>query len=116
MCSEACSQTRCAEFGTEEVGAGEEGLALFVEPGYEDLVPERIEVGAALVEDFGEVGVQVAGVEGVAGGRVGFLGVEGGEEAVEVLHVGDVAAEADDGGGGEGAETLDVGEAGEGSV
>lgn len=84
------------------------------------MVPQRVEVGAALVEDFGEVGVHVLRGEAVTRARVGFFDGEGLKEAVEVLHVGDVAAEADDGGGGagggEGAEALDVCEAREGAV
>lgn len=81
------------------------------------MVPERVELGAAVVEELGEVSVEVGGVEaGLVGGLVGLGEGEVDEMAVEVLHVGDVAAEADDGGVGEGAETLDVGEAGERAV
>lgn len=81
------------------------------------MVPEGIELGAAVVEELREISVEVSSVEARLVGRLVGLGEgELGEVAVEVLHVGDVAAEAEDGGVGEGAETLDVGEAGEGAV
>lgn len=112
----AGGQGRGGEGGAEEVDAGEEGSVVVIEAGDEDGVPERVDVGAALVHDLGEVGVEVVGVEGVAGGGVGFGDGEGGEGAVEVLHVGDVAADAKDGAVVEGEEAFDVGEAGEGAV
>ena len=104
------------ESSAEQVDGAEKGRAGGVEAGDQDGVPERIDVGAALVHYFGKVGVQVARVEHVAGRAVVFVNVEGVEHAVYVLHVGDVAADAEDGGGVENAEALDVGEAGEGAV
>lgn len=62
------------------------------------MVPEGVELGAAAVEELGEVSVEVGGVEArLVGGLVGLGEGELGEVAVEVLHVGDVAAEAEDG-------------------
>ena len=115
--AEAGGQARGAVRRAEEVSGGQEGLALVVEPGDQELVPEGIELGAAAVEELGEVAVEVGGGEaGLVGGRVGLGESEVGEVAVQVLHVGDVAAEAHNRVVLEGAETLDVGETSEGSV
>lgn len=40
----------------------------------EDIVPQGVEVGAALVQDLGEVGVDVGGVEGGLGGALVIFG------------------------------------------
>ena len=94
-----------------------EGRRFVVQTRDEQLVPERVELAAAAVEELGEVAVEVGGGEaGLVGRGVGLVEGEVGEVAVEVLHVRDVAAEADDGLVLEGAEALDVGEAGEGAV
>lgn len=45
-----------------------------------------VELCAALVEDFGEVLVEVLGIQRVAGRRVIFFDVNGGEHAVDTLH------------------------------
>jgi hypothetical protein len=89
---------------------------LIIQPRHQHVIPQRIEVGATLVEDLGEVGVQVLGVEMVARAGVVFAHGERLEEPVEILHVGDVAAEADDAAVAEGADAFDGGEAGEGPV
>lgn len=115
--AEARRQRGAREGGAQQVGGGEEGLLVVIEPGDQQRVPERVELGAAVVHELGQVLVQVAGVERVA--RVRLVGLVDGElrqVAVEVLHVRDVAAEADDRGAGELAQALDVGEAGEGTV
>ena len=120
MSTEPRRQTRRRERRPQQIRGRKEGGVGAVETGDEEVVPQGVEVGAALVEDFGKVGVHVFGGEAVARRGVGFFDREGLEEAVEVLHVGDVAAEADYGGwgagGGEGAEALDVCEAREGAV
>lgn len=113
----ARGQAGTGEGGAEQVRGGEEGLALLVEAGDQQVVPERVKLGAAVVEQLGQVLVQVAGVERMRGVRMVVL-VNGElcEVAVEVLHVRHVAAEADDGRVGKGAQALDVVEAGERSV
>lgn len=102
---------------TEQVGGGEERLALVVETGDEQVVPERVELGAASIEELGEVAVQIRGGKaGLVGEGVGLVEREVCQVPIDVLHIGDIAAEADDGGTSEGGEALDVGEAGEGAV
>lgn len=113
----AGGQAGTREGGAEQVGGGQEGLALLVEAGDQQVVPEGVELGAAVVQQLGQVLVQVPGVQGMRGVRVVVL-VDGElcEVAVEVLHVRHVAAEADDRRRGKGAQALDVVEAGERSV
>lgn len=84
---------RCAE----EISRSEEGGAFVIEACYKEVVPQRVELGTAAVEQLREVAVEVGGVQtcGV-GGVVGLSEGEVGKVTVEVLHVGDVAAEADD--------------------
>lgn len=116
--AEARGQRRGGEGCSKQVGGGEKRLVVLVKPGDEEVVPEGIHLCAAVVEQLGEVLVQVASVEGVLVGlaRVGLVDGELRQMPVEVLHVGDVAAKANDGGVGKGADALDVGEAGEGAV
>ena len=64
--AEARRQRGAREGGAEQVGGGEEGLLVVVEAGDQQRVPERVELGAAVVHELGEVLVQVAGVKGVA--------------------------------------------------
>lgn len=90
---------------------------MFVEAGDEDVVPQWVKVGAALVKDLREVGVKVLCVEGMRrGGTIVFLDVELVENAVDVLHVGDVAAEAHHSSFIKGSEALDISEAGERAI
>lgn len=80
------------------------------------MIPQRVEVRAALVHDFGEVGMEILGVERGFVGRVVLADVEGVEKAVQVLHVRDIASEAYDDLVVELAETLYVPEASERAV
>ena len=117
MRTEPGGHVRRAKGRPLKIGGAQERLSGLVKARNKEVVPERVEVGAPLVEHLGQVGVQVLCVEAVlAIGGVVFADVERREHAVDVLHVGDVAAETDDGGVGEGAETFYVGEAGQGAV
>lgn len=124
-------QARAAKRRAQQIHTRQERLLVVAEAGNEDVVPQRVEVGAPLVHHLAHVRVQVLPVQrlgvrrsGVVRGIVGRGAVggvvladgEGEQQPVEVLHVRDVAAEAEDGGFVEGAEALDVGEAGEGAV
>ena len=96
MCPEPRRQRWRAVGRAEKIREAQKRRTFVVEPGHEDHVPQRVEIGAALVEDFGEVGVEVLGVERVARRSVVFLDVKRREHAVDVLHVGDVAAKSND--------------------
>lgn len=109
--AEARGQRGRGEGRAEQVGRGEERLAVLVEARDEQVVPQGLELGAAVVHELGQVLVQAPGVEGVGRRLVGLVDAELRQVPVQVLHVRDVAAEADEGRVGEGADALDVGEA-----
>ncbi len=116
--AEAGGQGRRGEGGAQQVGGGEERGARLVETGDQQVVPERVELGPAVVEELRQVLVQIPRVQRRLGARrrrrarVRLVDGELGQVSVEVLHVGYVAAEPDDRGLGERAETLDVCEPG----
>jgi hypothetical protein len=66
MSTKASREVRGREGSSQQVGGAQEGLLLSIESSDQDVVPERVELGSALIEDFGEIGVEILGVELVA--------------------------------------------------
>lgn len=116
MGAEPGRQVASGECRPKEIGRAEERLVVPIETCDEDVVPQRVELGATFVEHLGQVGVQVLRIQHVSMGGVVLPDIDGLEQPINVLHVGYISAKPDHGFVAKDTQPLDVGETSQRSV
>jgi hypothetical protein len=77
MRAETCGNRWRRECGTEEICTRKERLALAVQASDQEVIPQWVKLGSAVVHDLGKVCVEILGVQVVVGRGVVFADIEG---------------------------------------